>query len=66
MLLMQMMCGRLASLTGFFSDSLADLFQFGALVNFPVSSGHWSEKHSIEHASEFANMLRIFYEYPPG
>ena len=61
---MQMVCGQLASLTGFFSDSLVDLFQFGALVNFPVFPGHWSEEQSTEHAHEFGDMLRKFYVDP--
>lgn len=60
------MCGQLTSLTGFFSDSLVDLFQLGASVNFPVSSGHWSEEQSTKHAHEFGDMLRMFFVDPQG
>ena len=35
---------RSAGLTGLFGDCLADLFQFGASINFLVSPGHWSEE----------------------
>jgi len=46
-----------AGLTGLSGDSLPDLFQFGTLVNFLASPGHWS----AEHAKEFVNMLRYFF-----
>lgn len=46
-----------AGLTGLSGNSLPDLFQFGTLVNFLASPGHWS----AEHAKEFVNMLRYFF-----
>ena len=53
---MQGVCDQLDSLTGSLSDTLADLLQLGASVNFSASLGPWPEKQTTEHAHEFANI----------